>query len=350
MTAWSRNEPGWSSPEGDGPPQYPSSRWERSDRRSPRKKGRETTRYLIKVVAAGICGSDIHMYNSDLLTEDSTKIIGDYRIIGHEFSGEIVEIGKNVTAFKVGDRVASVHNKGGMAEYVEIPGDRLKNLYKLPDDLSYATAATLEPMCNPMHSYHLRELRDDETVAIFGSGIIGLGYLQIVKSYTKAKTIIVDVSNFRLDIAQKFGVDIVINALKDDAVKKIKEKTGEHYVRYQDKSAGGCDVAIDCAGLALTFNQCLEVLKPEGGTAIIAAVYEEHATIDPNMVMFKYMSMYGSMGYYPSETEEALSLIARDKDKRDLLVSNTHPLSDVTEGFALQSDPDKSMKVIITME
>jgi threonine dehydrogenase-like Zn-dependent dehydrogenase len=305
---------------------------------------------LIKVKACGICGSDIHVYNSDLLTEDSTKIIGNYRIIGHEFCGEIVKVGKNVTTFKVGDRVASVHNKGGMAEYVEIPHDRLKNLYTLPDDLGYVTAATLEPLCNPMHSYHLREPQDGETVAIFGSGIIGLGYLQIVKSYTKAKTIIVDVSNLRLDIAQKFGADIAINARDEDAVKKIKEITGEHYVRYQDKTAGGCDVAIDCAGLALTFNQCLEVLKPEGGTAIIAAVYEANATINPNMVMFKYMSIYGSMGYHPSETEEALSLISCDKEKRDLLITHMLPLSDVAEGFALQSDPERSMKVIIIME
>jgi threonine dehydrogenase-like Zn-dependent dehydrogenase len=305
---------------------------------------------LIKVKACGICGSDIHVYNSDLLTEDSTKIIDGYRIIGHEFSGEIVEVGRNVTAFKVGDRVASVHNKGGMAEYVEIPGNRLKNLYTLPDDLDYVTAATLEPLCNPMHSYHLREPEDDETVTIFGSGIIGLGYLQIVKAYTRAKTILADVSTLRLNIAKRFDADIVINARKEDAVKKIKKITGEHYVRYQDRTAGGCDVTIDCAGLAVTFNQCLEVLKPEGGTAIIAAVYEEQATIDPNMVMLKYMSIYGSMGYYPSETEEALSLIASNKKKRDLLISHTLPLSEVAEGFALQSDPEKAMKVIITME
>jgi threonine dehydrogenase-like Zn-dependent dehydrogenase len=304
---------------------------------------------LIKVHACGICGSDIHVYNSDLLTEDSTKVIGDYRIIGHEFTGEIVEVGKNLKTFKVGERVASVHNKGGLAEYVEIPGDRLKNLFKLPDDLSFTRAATLEPMCNPMHSYHLREPEDDETVAIFGSGIIGLGYLQIVKAYRKTRTIIVDVSERRLDVAAKIGVDVAINARQEDAVKKIKELTGDHYVRYQEKSAGGCDVTVECAGLALTFNQCLEVLKPEGGTAVIAAVYEEKTDIDPNMIMFKYMTVHGSMGYYHSETEEALSLIASDRVNRDLLISHKLPLSEVTQGFALQADPSKSMKVIVTM-
>ena len=304
---------------------------------------------LIKVHACGICGSDIHVYNSDLLTEDSTKIIDDYRIIGHEFTGEIIEVGKEVQGFKVGDRVASVHNKGGMAEYVEIPKDRLKNLYKLPDNLAFTTAATLEPMCNPMHSYHLREPEDGETVAIFGAGMLGLGYLQIVKAYSSARTIIVDVSERRLDTARKIGVDIPINAREEDAVQKIKDITGEHPVRYQEKSAGGCDVTVDCAGLALTFNQSLELLKPEGGTAVIAAVYEEFVTVDPNMVMFKYMNLFGSMGYFPSETEEALSLIADGRVNRDLLISHKMPLSEVAEGFALQANPAESMKVIITM-
>lgn len=305
---------------------------------------------LIEVHACGICGSDIHVYNSDLLTEDSTKIIDDYRIIGHEFTGEVVEVGRNVENFKVGDRVASVHNKGGMAEYVEIPGDRLGNLFKLPDSLNFITAATLEPMCNPMHSYHLREPKDGETVAILGAGILGLGYLQIVKAYSRARTIIVDVSNRRLETARKIGVDIPINAREEDAVKKIKDITGEHLVRYQEKTAGGCDVTVDCAGLALTFNQSLELLKPEGGSAVIAAVYEEKVTIDPNMVMFKYMNIFGSMGYYPSESAEALSLIAEGRVNRDLLISHTLPLSDVAEGFALQANPAESMKVIITMK
>ena len=305
---------------------------------------------LIEVHACGICGSDIHVYNSDLLTEDSTKIIDDYRIIGHEFTGEVVEVGRNVENFKVGDRVASVHNKGGMAEYVEIPGDRLGNLFKLPDSLNFITAATLEPMCNPMHSYHLREPKDGETVAVLGAGILGLGYLQIVKAYSRVQTIIVDVSNRRLETARKIGVDIPINAREEDAVKKIKDITGEHLVRYQEKTAGGCDVTVDCAGLALTFNQSLELLKPEGGSAVIAAVYEEKVTIDPNMVMFKYMNIFGSMGYYPSESAEALSLIAEGRVNRDLLISHTLPLSDVAEGFALQANPAESMKVIITMK
>ncbi len=305
---------------------------------------------VIKVKACGICGSDMHVYNSGLLLEDSTKEIDGYRIIGHEFTGEIIEVGKDVKDFKVGDRVASVHNKGGMAEFNEVHGDRLKNLYKLPENLDYITAATLEPFCNPVHSYHLKEPKDTDTVAIFGAGVIGLGYLQVVKAYTKAKTIITDVSNFRLNIAKEIGADIVINAKNENPVKKIKELTGDYYVRYQKKTAGGCDIAIDCAGIPLTFAQTLEVLKPEYGTAIIAAIYEDTVSVDPNMIIFKYMQILGSMGYFPEETEEALNLIASGKVNRNILITHKFPLDKAPEAFKMQGNPEESVKVMVIPE
>ncbi len=303
---------------------------------------------LIKMKACGICGSDMHVYNSDLLTKDSTKEIHNYRIIGHEFTGEIVKTGKKVKDFKTGDRVASVHNKGGMAEYIEVHGDRSKNLFKIPEGISYETAATLEPFCNPMHSFHLREPKNGETAAVFGLGIIGLGYLQIVKANTNAKTIAVDISETRLKTAEKIGADAVISAREEDAVKKIKELTSEHYVRYQEKTAGGCDISIDCAGIPLTLGQCFEVLKPEYGTVIIASIFEDTFTVDPNMIVFKYMQILGSMGYYASETREALDLIASKKVDRDILISHRFPLIDAAEAFQAQSNADESIKVMIT--
>lgn len=130
-------------------------------------------------------------------------------------------------------------------------------------------------------------------------------------------------------------------------MKRIKELTGELPVRYHPATAGGCDVSIDCAGIPLTLKQCLEVLKPENGTAIIAAIYEDDVSIDANMVVFKYMSVVGSMGYYSEETKEALRLIADGRVNRDVLISHTLPLQDVKEGFEIQGDPFASVKVII---
>jgi threonine dehydrogenase-like Zn-dependent dehydrogenase len=305
---------------------------------------------LLKMRACGICGSDMHVYNTDLLTEDSTKLIEGYRIIGHEYTGEVAEVGKKVKGFKAGDRVASVHNKAGMAEYIEVPGDRLKNLHKIPEGTSFETAATLEPFCNPTHSFHMREPKDGETVAIFGAGVIGLGYLQLVKAYTKAKTIISDVSELRLSVAARIGADHVINAREKDVAKEIKRLTGEHYVRYQKKTAGGCDVVVDCAGLPITLQQSFEVLKIENGTLIIASICEEEISIDPNIIVFKYMSVLGSMGYYDHETVEALNLIGTKKVNRDILVSHKIPLEKAPEGFKIQGNSRESVKVVLTNE
>jgi len=307
----------------------------------------ESDGVLIKMKACGICGSDLHVYTSDLLTEDSTKIIDNYRIIGHEFTGEIVEVGEEVKEFKAGDGVTSIHNKGGMAEYIEVHGARLQNLFKIPEGVSFETAATLEPFCNPTHSFHLRKPKDNETVAIFGAGIIGLGYLQIVKTHTKAKTIIVDVSPLRLEMAKKCGADVIINAQKEDPLKKIKKLTGDYYVRYQKKTAGCCDIAIDCAGIPLTFQQCLEVLNPDNGTAIIAAIYKDEVSIDPNMIIFKYMSILGSMGYFKSEAKEALALITSGKVDRDILITHKLPLEKAGEGFTIQGNTNESVKVML---
>ena len=305
---------------------------------------------LIRMRACGICGTDMHVYNSALLVEASTKKIGGRRIIGHEFAGEIVEVGRRVNDLKVGDRVASVHNKGGLAEFIEVSGPRLKNLFKLPPHVSYTTAATLEPFCNPVHSFHMREPQDDETVAIFGSGVIGLGYLQALRAYSKARAIVVDISDYKLEIAERIGADDIINAKREEPVKRIKQLTGEQEVRYHPVTAGGCDVSIDCAGIPLTLRQCLEVLKTENGTAIIAAIYEDDVPIDANTVVLKYMSVLGSMGYYYQETEEALGLIAQGRVNRDILISHTLPLPEAVEGFDLQGDPEASVKVVILNE
>lgn len=303
---------------------------------------------LVKMKACGICGTDMHVYKSGIMVEDSTKLIDGYRIIGHEFSGEIVDKGKGVSRYQVGDSVASVHNKGGMAEYIEIHGESLKNLFTFPRGVSFITTATLEPLCNPLHSYYLQVPRKNEIVAIFGAGIIGLGYLQIVKHKTEAETIVVDVSDLRLEKAKRIGATHVINALHEDPVQKIKRLTGEYSVRYHKESAGRCDITIDCAGLPLTFRQCLELVKPQNGTMIIAALYEKSAAIDPNTILLKYMSVLGSMGYLESETREALDLIVQEKIDRGMLVTHQFPLEKVEEAFSKQGNPEESVKVMLT--
>jgi len=304
---------------------------------------------VVRVRACGICGTDLHVYNSALFVDVSSTDIAGYPIIGHEFTGEVVEVGPEAAAagWRVGERVASVHNKGGMAEYACIPGQWLKDLYRLPADLPYSTAVTLEPLCNPVHSFNLRPPRDGETVAIFGAGVIGLGYLQVVKACSGARTVVVDVSPLRLDLARRLGADVTLNARETDPVREIKALTGEHRVRYQTKTAGGCDVVVDCTGRAGALAQALEVAKPAGGAAVLAGIFEDEVPVEINTVLFKHMDVHGSMGYHPAETAEALRLITSGRVRRDLLVTHTFPLEQAAEAFRVQGDASVSVKVIL---
>jgi threonine dehydrogenase-like Zn-dependent dehydrogenase len=302
---------------------------------------------IVRVRASGICGSDLHVVNADLWTEALTVDIDGYRIIGHEFAGEIVEVGPTATRWQIGDRVTSVHNKGAMAEYVAVPANRLNDLYAVPPHVSYEIAATLEPLCTPVHAWHLRPARDGDTVAIFGSGVIGLGYLQVVKAYTKARTIVVDVSPFRLDVARKLGAEVTLNAREVDPVVEIKRLSGERHMRYHKKSSGECDIAVEAAGKSFTLDQAMEVVKPIDGAVIVAAGYEDSVPFDANQVTTKNIALLGSWGYTGGEPAEAFELITGGRAPRDLLVTHTFPLDQAVEAFRVQGDAGVSVKVVL---
>lgn len=307
---------------------------------------------VVRMRACGVCGTDMHVYNAGLFIEASTRTIEGHAIIGHEFAGDIVEAGPDAQAagWRIGDRVLSTHNKGGMAEYVQIPSERLKDLYRIPDGVSYAAAATVEALCNPVHSFHLREPQDSDTVAIFGCGAIGLGYLQVVKARSGARTIASDVSPLRLETARRLGADAVVNARETDAVAEIKRLTGERPMRYVKGTAGGVDIAVECAGKRITLQGAIDVVKPMGATVVVAAAYEEILPLDPNLVMFKYMTIYGSMGYSDAETGEAVELVGSGRADRDSLVSHRIPLAQAADAFAVQADVFRSIKVVVVSE
>jgi threonine dehydrogenase-like Zn-dependent dehydrogenase len=306
---------------------------------------------VVRMRASGICGSDLHVaYNTDRLTAAATRLIDGYRIIGHEFAGEVAEVGSEVTRWKVGDRVVVLHGRGGMAEYVHVPANRLDGVFAIPDGMPYASAATVEPLSNAMHFFNVRPLQDGETVALFGCGVIGLGYLQVAKALRQVRVLAVDVSPLRLDVARRLGADAAINAAETDPVRAIKALTGEHPSSYLPQSAGGCDLAVDCAGKSAAFSQALEVLKPFGGAVILAALYEDNLSFDPSPVVFKHVAIYGTVSYSNDEGAEALRLIASGQAPRDLLVTHTFPLERAPEAFEAQCDVQSSIKVMMVNE
>ena len=198
---------------------------------------------IIKVKVAGICGSDISKYS-----KTGPHMVGE--ILGHEFSGEVAQVGKEVRSFKIGDRVAVcpampcfecdeckkglysrcnnvaiIGNKelgGCFAEYTKV---KERNLIKIPDEISYETAAALEPVCIAGHGLFRSEAKVGDTVVVLGTGTIGLFSIQWAKIFGSTKIIAVDVFDEKLDLAKELGADICINAKEKNIVEEIKRLT-----------------------------------------------------------------------------------------------------------------------------
>lgn len=215
----------------------------------------KSNKALVKVMAVGVCGSDIPRINK----------YGAYIspiIPGHEFAGKIVETGEELTGFKPGDRVTvpplmpcnectycksghfSLCEKysyfgsrcdGAFAQYVAVPK---QNLLKIADNVSYAAGATTDPLANALHSIKRGRMQAGDKVCVMGTGPIGLYALQYMAGHGASQVIAVDVNDEKLEIAKKCGAKVCINALKEDVVKGIKEVTG-----------GGADLIIDCSGV-----------------------------------------------------------------------------------------------------
>lgn len=234
---------------------------------------------IIKVKVAGICGSDISKYS-----KTGPHMVGE--ILGHEFSGEVAQVGKEVRSFKIGDRVAVcpampcfecdeckkglysrcnnvaiIGNKelgGCFAEYTKV---KERNLIKIPDEISYETAAALEPVCIAGHGLFRSEAKVGDTVVVLGTGPIGLFSIQWAKIFGSTKIIAVDVFDEKLDLAKELGADICINAKEKNIVEEIKRLT----------DGDGADIVIESAGTPLTCGQVL-LLAKKGGTVLYAGV------------------------------------------------------------------------------
>ncbi len=226
---------------------------------------------LIKVKAGGICGSDIHIYHG------ASPVATYPRVIGHEIVGEIVETGKAVNNFTVGNRVIidpviccgncyqcrsgrrnvcsklqvrSVHVDGGYQEYLVVPQD---NIYLIPENLSWEEAVMIEPFTIAEQVCSRAGITKDDMVFIMGAGPVGISILKMVKLYG-ATCFISDVMEYKLALAQQYGADAVVNATTTDTKAAIHQLTG----------GNGATVVIDAACTATSLEQALAYVCAAG--------------------------------------------------------------------------------------
>jgi len=302
---------------------------------------------LVKVRAASICGTDVHIYDWD---EGMSKRVKPPLIFGHELCGEIVELGQDVKELKPGDLVsAETHiacghcfqcktgNKhiceqvkilgidvnGCYAEYAVIPAE---NAWVNDASLPPEVATAQEPLGNAVHVL-LTESVEGKSIAIFGCGPIGLCAVQLAKNLGASAVYAVDVKPYRLEMAKKMGASLAVNARETDAVSEIVSANGGRKV----------DVFIEASGNAQAFQQGFKVLRA-GGRASILGVFAKPVEFDvTNDLVFKAARVYGVNGRKMFETwfQAREFLRKRFVDLRKI----------ITHEFQL-SDFDKAMQLM----
>ena len=313
---------------------------------------------LVKVKAATTCGTDLKIYQRGYVE----KIIKLPTVFGHEWAGEVVEVGKNLEWPAKGMRVRAGNSApclhctmcqkgkynlcenmiwlwGAYAEYIKVPARMvLVNMQEIPPHVSYEEASVAEPLACVLHGVEEAKVRLGDSIAIIGTGPIGLLHMLTVKKMGAEKTIVIDVVDERLDFAKKLGADVTINSARENVVEKVRKYT----------SGYGVDVAIEAIGLPITWEQALNLAR-KGGTVLEFGGCPPGTEIKLNAEQLHYgeLRVLGAFHTTPLHFRKALSLIAsRTIDVRPL-ITRKMKLGDLKEAFKILSTSKTDIKIAI---
>ena len=320
---------------------------------------------LVKVKYTGICGSDVPRVNANACHFYPM-------VLGHEFSGEIVEVGKNVTRVKKGQRVAGVplvpclecedckkgnyslcknysfigsRQFGSFAEYVVIPE---LNAVPFAENITYEQAAFFEPSTVALHGLSCADYRGGKTVVILGAGTIGLLLLQCVKIMGAAKVAVVNRSREKLKLAEKLGADAIVSTLDEDYEKKLMEVTNGRGYDYVFESAGSTEMIKEAFRLAANKAHICMVGTPKDELVFSVSEWEQ--------MNRKEFILTGSwMSYSADFPGEEWKLTARYLETGQLkilpeMVDQIIPLSKIEDGFKLYREGTVKGKILINSE
>ena len=310
---------------------------------------------LIKVMASGICGSDVMEWY---------RIKKAPIVLGHEMSGIVEKAGKNVKNFKAGDRVFVSHHvpcmkchyclnshhtacetlhktsfdPGGFSEYLRVPKINLEfGTFKLPDNVSFDEGTFIEPIGTVVRAQRLAALEENQALLIIGSGISGLMHVKVAKARNVKKIIAVDINEYRLNAAKIYGADYVFNA-NGDFISKIKEINENRLA----------DVVIVCTGALAAAQQALKCID-KGGTILFFAVPkpEEKLEIPINDFWKDEIRVMTSYGAAPNDLQESIELIKSKKLNLNEMITHKLRFGEIQKGFQLVAEGKDSIKVIV---
>lgn len=310
---------------------------------------------LVKVQAAVTCGTDVKMYR-----RGHPKFPPPFAF-GHEFGGEVVEVGAGVENFRRGMRVTAnvfaecgecfycrkgqgnlcenlIYNFGAFSEYMIIPESIVRlNAFEIPAHVPYAHAALMEPLVTVVHGQHLASIQPGETVALIGAGPISLMHLQMARKAGAERIIVADISRPRLEIAEALGATDIIAAGDHDTVEAVRELTNAH----------GADVVIECAGTKATWESAVQAVRRGGRVLWFGGLPGgTKVEIDAARVHYGEIALLSIHGGTATDAREAFHHITSGEINMQLLLSGAMPLERL--GDALQEViQGKAVKIVI---
>jgi len=313
---------------------------------------------LIKIKDIGICGSDIHVYHGE-------HPFTSYPVTqGHEVSGEIVELGDDITSLMAGQKVTIEpqffcgkchpcrNGKYNLCEDLKVMGFQAtgaaselfavdaSKVTPLPDNMSYEEGAMIEPLAVAVHA--IKQIGDVKglNIAVIGAGPIGNLVAQVAKGLGAQKVLITDISDYRLNKAVECGIDACINTKDTDFGHALIEEFGP------DKA----DVVYDCAGNNISMGQAIKYAR-KGSTIVLVAVFASMAQIDLAVANDHELDIKSTMMYRHDDYLEAIQLVNEQKVHLAPLLSKVFPFRDFQKAYEyIDANKEKTMKVIVKVQ
>lgn len=330
---------------------YPDLRFYIEDVKEPEPEAEEV---VVKVDYTGICGTDLHIvkgFFSDWVKKPA--------ILGHEFSGTVYKVGKNVKSLQVGDKVvgepiipcfkckACAEGRlnlcygiraigfdlpGSFAEYVKLPSFKV---YKVANNIPLTHAALTEPLAVALHAVNRGEVKTGSSVVVLGDGPIGLSIALLVRKIA-SKVILVGKHTGRLKVAEEVNVDATLNSSEVSITEGVRNLLG----------AQGADIVFEATGDPAMLQQAIEI-SAAGASIVVAGIFNAPSNLQPTPLLFKELKIVGS-SVYLGEFPKVLDLMANGLLRPNLLISVIRPLAEIEDAFRLASkEKDKVVKVLL---
>ena len=311
---------------------------------------------LLKVEASGLCGSDVMEWY---------RIQRAPMVLGHEVSGEVVEVGAGVEQYKEGDRLVVTHHvpcnachwclsgrhtdcdtlhttsfdPGGFAEYLRIPQINVnRGVFPIPDHVGYDEASITEPLACVYRGQRRANLQPGQNVLVLGSGLAGLIHINLARALGAGRIIATDMVDYRLDAARKLGADVTFSAMEDVPARLREANNGRL-----------ADLVIVCTGALPALHQALESVE-RGGTVLFFAPTAPGVSLPVpiNDVFFRNdVTLTTTYAGAPADLATAMDMIASGRVQVGEMISHRLGLAEAGLGFKLTADAGDSLKVII---